>query len=322
MAFDARGRGVGECAAAGFHRVGQHEDGGFFGLRTRAGIIVVRFARLFAQIDGFLVKITDQAGAVVLPNNIRNLLPQFIALGQLNALLDVREQNKRAHGRGQFVVLVGAAELVLNKIFRIGKFAHVMVKGRHLAQQAVGPYGFGPGLHHVGHHQRVVVGAGHGDHQLLHERLFQAHELHKAEARAVAEAQLQHGAHGKEQNEGNKAVQAHGQQLHGHFGQGRLRKKGCTQPDADLANGQGHKTPDHVLTALGGGHQPGGQHAAQKLVQKIRKILLKHEHGKKGQQQPHGAVAPRRKDHGHQTHGPGHGIAQVQGIEHSHAVQA
>ena len=112
-------------------------------------------------------------------------------------------------------MLVGTAELVLDEVFGIGQLARVMIQGRHLAQQAVGSDGLGPGFHHVGHHQRMMIGAGDGHHQFLHQRMLKAHELHETETRTVAKGQLQHGADGEQQDQGQEAVDAHGPQLHG-----------------------------------------------------------------------------------------------------------
>ena len=219
-------------------------------------------------------------------------------------------------------MLVGAAELILDEIFRIGELAHIVIQGRHLAEQAVGADSLGPGLHHIGHHQGVMVGAGNGDHQFLHQGLFQAHQLHKAEARAVAEGQLQHRAHGEKQNQGKQAVDSHGGQLHGDFRRGRLGQQRRAEPDQNLAHGQGNHAPDHILAALRAGHQPGRQHAAQKIVNEERIVRLKHEHAEERKQQAHGTVAPGRGHHGYQTHGPGHGKSCGKGIEQTYAVHA
>ena len=48
-----------------------------------------------------------------------------------------------------------------------------------LAQQAVRAHGLGPGLHHVGDDQRVVVGSRNGHHEVLEKRLFEVHQLHE-----------------------------------------------------------------------------------------------------------------------------------------------
>ena len=77
---------------------------------------------------------------------------------------------------------------------------------RHLAQQAVGANGLGPGFHHVGYHQRMVIGTGHRHHKFLHERLFKAHEFHEAETRGVAERHFEEGAQGEELQHRNHGV--------------------------------------------------------------------------------------------------------------------
>ena len=110
--------------------------------------------------------------------------------------------------------------------------------------------------------------------------------------------------------------------MHGHFRRGGLGQQGCAQPDKNLAHGQGNHTPDHILAALRAGHQPGGQHAAQKIVDKQRIIRLEHQHAEEGKQQAHGAVAPGRENHGHQPHGTGYRKSGGKGVEQAHAVHA
>ena len=217
---------------------------------------------------------------MVLADNIGNILTKLVAFGQFRALFDVRKQNKCTHGGGQFVVLVGAAKLVFNKVFGVRKLANVVVQGRNLAQQAVGANGLGSGLYHVGDHKRVVIRAGHGNHKLLHERLLKAHELHEAETRAVAKRNFKHRANGKQQNERKYTVDEHGQQLHGHDTRRTVGKQGCAKPDDGLPDGERYNTPHHVLAALGICYKPCGKHAAKKMQQKERKRRLKHEHGK------------------------------------------
>ena len=73
----------------------------------------------------------------MLADDVDDLLPQLVALGQFRALLDVGRDDERTHGRGQLVMLVGTAELVLDEVFGIGQLARVMIQGASIISTIV-----------------------------------------------------------------------------------------------------------------------------------------------------------------------------------------
>ena len=89
--LDARGRRIVERAAGCLNGVGQHEDGGFLGLRARPHIAEIGFTRLFALVQGLLVEKAYQPCAVVLTDNVGNILPELVPLGQFRAFFDMEE---------------------------------------------------------------------------------------------------------------------------------------------------------------------------------------------------------------------------------------
>ena len=104
---------------------------------------------------------------------------------------------------------VGAVELVFDVIVGIGQLADVVVQGRDLAQQAVRAHGLGSGFHHVGDDERMVVGAGDGDHEVLQERLFEVHELHEPKARGIAEGHFHNRAEREQDRQRDEGVEPH-----------------------------------------------------------------------------------------------------------------
>ena len=79
---DTGRRGIRQRPAGGLHGVCQHEDGGFLGLGPGTGIAETDSARPLAHIDGLLVEVADDAGPVMLADDVDDLLPQLVALGQ------------------------------------------------------------------------------------------------------------------------------------------------------------------------------------------------------------------------------------------------
>ena len=55
---------------------------------------------------GLMVKIADEAGAVVLPDDVGDGLSQLVFPGQFHPVLDMGDEDQAAHGRGQLLVLV------------------------------------------------------------------------------------------------------------------------------------------------------------------------------------------------------------------------
>ena len=99
--LDPGGRRVFESSRSGLDHIGQHHQRGFAGLRFGTGIAeVVNFYGIFAlQLLGLVVKIADQAGAVVLPDVVDNDLGEFFLPGDFNSVLHMGDQYQARHGR-------------------------------------------------------------------------------------------------------------------------------------------------------------------------------------------------------------------------------
>ncbi len=305
---DAGGRGIGQRPAGGFHGVGQHDDGRFAGLGPGAGIAVVLNARVFAQFLGLGVKELDEPGAVVLPDDVHDLVTEMILGGKLRPLFGVGEEDEGAHGRGQLVMAVGAVELVFDVVVRVGELADVVIERGHLAQEAVCAHGLGSRLHHVGDDERMVVGAGDGDHEVLQERLFEVHELHEPKARGIAEGHFHNRAEREQDRQRDEGVEPHntGKPQEGVTAPEAFQPA-AAQGDDDLPDGQRDDADDHVLPALRPQDQPRVEHGRQEEEEEKGKFGLEHDAGEERNEQPDHAIAPRRENEGAQPRGPGHG---------------
>ena len=313
---DARGRGIHEGAARSLHGIGQHDDGGLLGLRTRPGVGVVLKAGILAHLQRLVVEEHGAARAVMLHDDVGDLAAEVVFRRKLGSLLDVGEENERAHGRRKLVVRIGSSELVFHEILRPGNLAYVVVERAHLAQQTVGAYGRGAGFHEIGHHKRVMIGAGHRHHEFLKQRMFQIHEFHHAEARGVAHEHFQHGAESEKQEQGACGIAEQRKQQKGELAPLEMAEQRRAQSRQQHPEKQRHAPPHHVLPVLRTEHQPGVGHGRHEVEEEQRNVAAENDRGEEGKHQPHGAVAARGKNERGKTGAAGHGKGKGQNVRH------
>ena len=189
-ALDAGRGGVRQGPGGRLHLVRQEHQPGFLGLGPGARVAVILHLDLvgFGRLRlGLVEKIADEVGAVVLTDDISDVLPQPVFPGQVHPVLDMGDQDQAAHGRGQLLVLVVAALLVFHEIGRLLDLADVVVKGGGLGQHGIGPDGLRGGFHHLAHHHGVMIGPRGDEHQLFEHGLIQVQELQQADIGGVAE---------------------------------------------------------------------------------------------------------------------------------------
>ena len=108
-----------------------------------------------------MIEILDQRRAVVLFDEVDQRLGQVVLVGEIDAVLDVADDDQRAHGRGQMVVpAVGAFGHVLDEVLRLEHLADVVEIGSHADEQSVGADGIGRRFADGCHGDRMVVRAG------------------------------------------------------------------------------------------------------------------------------------------------------------------
>ena len=106
---------------------------------------------------------------MVLLDDVPDRPGQPLLPGDLDALLDVVDDDQRAHARGQVLVDVLLAVLVLDEILRHLDLADVVVEGAGLDEERIELDGFGRLLGEGGDDERMMVGAGRLDGHLAED---------------------------------------------------------------------------------------------------------------------------------------------------------
>ena len=170
-----------------FDAVGEHDQGGFAGLRLRTGVAVPSSVNGLRRVPAGLgrkatvgfrsglaclgVEEADHRRSVVLWDEGDERLGQASLIRDIDAVGDVGLEHLGRLFRGQLVVQVLAARLVLDETDRVRELADVVVIGRHAGQERVGTNGLCRALGQVSDHQRVVIGPGRLDEQATEQGL-------------------------------------------------------------------------------------------------------------------------------------------------------
>ena len=136
-------------SAGAFDGIGNHQDGSLLGLRLRARVAVSVFRdRRSIGIGavapiGLVIEKLDQRRPVVLLDQIDDRLGQIVLAAQVNTVLDVADDDQRAHRGGQLGVPASRANLVLDKVVRFEHLADVVKISSDADQKGIGPDAFG-----------------------------------------------------------------------------------------------------------------------------------------------------------------------------------
>ena len=133
--------------------------------------------------------------------------------GQVGAVLDVGDDDQRAHGRHQRLVPVGVVPLVLDEVARLEHLADVVEIGPHAHQQALGADAFGRRLGDRSHVDRVVVGARGAADQLLQQRMGHVAQFQQADIGLHAEQAFDERQQPHHQQPGEHAPQPEAQRI-------------------------------------------------------------------------------------------------------------
>lgn len=141
----------GQGPTGGLDSIGEEDDGAFLKGGARAIVAVgtlidggaVVFAILFMRVvfesfAGLMVEVLDEAGAVVLFNNINDNTGHFVCPRKFDAFLNVGFNNKGTHGRILCVMGVESTPLVLGEVFRFYEFADIVKEAADAAEEGVG----------------------------------------------------------------------------------------------------------------------------------------------------------------------------------------
>ena len=114
---------------------------GFFNFRA---IIVARGLRIFFGVaHGRMIKITDERCAMMLRNEIDDLLRKLVFAREIDAILHMRNNQQRADGRLQALVSQLCFRRVLNEIFRLSSLSKIMVEHARADEPRVRANGIG-----------------------------------------------------------------------------------------------------------------------------------------------------------------------------------
>ncbi len=144
---------------------------------------------------------------MVLFDEVDDRLGQIVLAGQIGSVLDVGNDDQRAHGRHERIVPVRAGPLVLDEIVRLEHLADVVKVSSHAYQQATGPDAFGRRFGNGGHVDRVVVRSRGAANELLQQRVRNVAPFEQADFREHAEEILDHRQQAGDQEAGRQGPQ-------------------------------------------------------------------------------------------------------------------
>ena len=164
-------------------------------MRLRAGVAEGGFLDVgplvgpgFGETRRLVEEVLDERGAVVLLDEVDERLGEVVFFRQVDAVLDVADDDEGAHGRGEMLVAAFAAGGdVLDEVLGLEHLADIVEVGSHADEKAVGADRFGGGFGDAGDGDRVVVGAGSAADEFLQERVRGIAELEEADVGHDAE---------------------------------------------------------------------------------------------------------------------------------------
>ena len=129
--------------------------------------------RVLELLQGALVEVIDKRSPVMLLDDIDDLLVESVLECEVNAFLDVRDDDERAHRRGEIVVRIALEVHVLGEIIRFHQLADIVEVGADAAKSGVRADRFGGGLGEVRDDKAVMIGAGRFNGHPAQERMIQ-----------------------------------------------------------------------------------------------------------------------------------------------------
>ena len=177
----------------GLNGIGHHHNGAFSCLRLGEGIGIILCPGFGIQFLGFMIKIFDNAVAVVFGNDVYHVFGQTVFLGHFNAVLHVGNDNQRGEGRRNLIVGVDALILIFRKIGRSFQLADIVIIGSYPHQKGIGANGIGGGLGQVGYEDAMVVSPRGFGHEPFDQRVSRGGKLHQFHRCGQLQAVFQQG---------------------------------------------------------------------------------------------------------------------------------
>lgn len=254
--------GAFEAAGGAFDGIGETEDGAFFRGGFRTGIAEVGFTHLghvfraqihdFAAefrvallVEGALVEVADEGGAVVFTDGLEEGGVEFVFESQIDAFLDVGNNDEGAHGGGEVVVGILAQMHILGEILGFDEFPDVVEIGGDAANGGVRADFLGGGFGEVGDSEAVMVGAGCLEAETLEQGVVEVRHFEPGNIGGESEEGFEDGEESADHDGGADAHSESGEALPADHGPVGFPK--CSEEDgADLAEGRGEGEGDEA----------------------------------------------------------------------------
>ena len=145
---------------------------------------------------------------MVLLDQVDDRLGQVVLPAQVDAVLDVADDDQRAHRRGELGVAVGRADLVLDEVVRLEHLADVVEIGPDADEQGIGADALGGRLGDGPDGDRVVVGARARRTSSWSSGMGVVAQLEQADARDDPQGTLEKGQAAAQEEAGHQAPAA------------------------------------------------------------------------------------------------------------------
>ena len=260
---DLLGGGVVHAAHGGLHGIGQHDDGAFLALGPAAVVAEIRDidGLTVGLLQGLVVEEHDRRVAVVLHDDVLNLLGQAVLLGHDEAVAGMRGDDGGAHV-GVGVLMRVVADLVFLEIQGPLELADVVEIRARAGQQGIAAHGLGGGLGEVGHDDAVVVGARRLDQQAAQQGVVGIAQLQELSRGGQVEEGLRQRVQRDAQHRGQQRAAGAPQGVCEHVGHGGIGHETDGQDDDDVGDGRHDAAQQHLLAVGPAADDAHGQQAA------------------------------------------------------------
>lgn len=240
------GSGLAEGARGGFESVGKGDDRAFFELGARTVVAETRFddgrlemrqigvgnlwvsrgnfgggrARRRSEscarlVDGELIKIANQARAVVLTDDVNDGAREIVLACEVHAVRDVLFDDASGFGGIAGVVGVNAVALVFGEVGGLGGFSDVVEQGADAGEEGIGADGVAGVFGELGDDEGVVIRAGRIELHAAEERVIVVGELEECNVRGAFEEGFENGEEADDGDAGEEAGGTGGSHLTG-----------------------------------------------------------------------------------------------------------
>ncbi len=182
---------------------------------------------------------------MVFANRLEESGVEFVLESQIDAFLDVGNNDEGTHGRGEVVVGILTQMHILGEILRFDEFPNVVEIGGDTANGGVRTDFFGGGFGEVGDSEAVMVGAGCLEAETLEQGVVEIRHFEPGNIGGESEEGFEDGEESADYDGGADAHSESGEALpadHGPVG----FPKGSEEDGADLAEGRGEGEGDEA----------------------------------------------------------------------------